>query len=235
MDFLKTTFVSITVFGLVGCGAKLPECGDSEALNLVKEIISENSSQVGLKTDTNQIVLEGIETLSKDEKLKKNECQATLSIKLSGDLSNYLKIFLNQSEETQRDLGIGLAIMGAQSMVAPEDFIAFYGAPGVEKLNKSDNSLRYAFLASFTESFTASIQEELDESISEVGTLENQDTLKQTREKLKYAVRKSEDKSTKQEFIVEVVLPEKTFEVLTVIDQFRQASEKGQEFVRNKR
>ena len=54
----------------VACGSKLPECGDPKATDLAKQIVSNSiyGDEIG-KNFTKQVVIEAIETRSKDEKL----------------------------------------------------------------------------------------------------------------------------------------------------------------------
>jgi hypothetical protein len=217
VNFRYIFIVALTV-GLSGCGAKLPECGETELLESVKKIVASESEKKGFAVVPGQLVLDGIETTAKDDKLGKNLCQANISVTISERAALIIKDLEEGSPETMRDLAFGIFVQSDSPMAegAIKGLFSFYGLGGVTPMDPKDWG--YQILKGQLDNSVGAVKGAVTEGINSVGRLENGKILRQVNEKLKYVVRKNEDKSSAQPFYVEVGLPLSLYEVVVDIE-----------------
>lgn len=223
MTISKLFLITVVTMMIAGCGSKLPECGDAEALNLVKKVISDDSEKNGVRIEVSQIVLAGVETKAKDDKLKKNQCSANLVVSFKPETSLILQNFA--SPDIRRDFFVGAAAEGAIQF-SVDQALSFYKIPGVDP-QLGDNP----FLVGFVSTFFDSVANAFLDEVKQAGlSIENDEKVSQD-EKLQYVVRRSEDKSNDTDYLVEVDLPSSVMNVMNSAAGLQIAVEKGREVI----
>jgi hypothetical protein len=224
--FKYSLAIATTVF-LSGCGVPIPECGDPKSLELVKKLLAEQIFAANTSSEQiSQTIVDGVETISKDDKLKKNQCQATISWKLSGNAMRIVEAINEPSLEKSQALfiGVGLAddqsqqlmtLFGGKKPTQDEYEDLFYK----KSLDKSTYETNQLLSLMGVQSTFGVLNKNINNLLTK-GKVEvlNGDTIKLSNQKLSYSIRPNEDKNKKDTYIVELNFPRAAIEAIAGIE-----------------
>ena len=236
MNKCKLALTSVVASALVGCGQKLPECGDQEAIKLVQEIITKNVEErvKGLKLDPAQVIVSNVETVAKNKELKKNICRAEVKWKVSEKSVNVASnlmganLFNVQPEKIVKldKLFAGLVLANQQLIDSlkptPEKFKQIFDQQNESELKNAFGMILMGASANF-----AKIQQDYPYKIGN-------DTIDFSEGRTTYYVRMSEDKSTKDHFLIEVEMSEIAINMVSEAESLGHYEAMGEKYINRK-
>lgn len=220
----KKSIVILTGLFLAGCGNKIPECGDTSATELLKSILFEKvmGSDSGVKFKSSQIIVENVETISKDAKLNKNQCQAIIKWTLTPDAARLVDVIRKPEKENALALSIG-AFMSDPLLREPDRTeIARKIYTKAKNDPKEDRTTGMTIGV-----IRGNISKILEDSPAQL----NDNVVSINSNKIKYSVRLSEDSKSKNEFIVETQFDAKSIEAIMAIESLVIIEKEGKKVI----
>ena len=227
------------LFGLYGCGAKIPNCNDAEATDLAKSIVISNIADGKIDVKSDQFIFEFIETVSKDEKTNKSQCKANIIFKPSEESLRIIKLLKKPSIDSSQALFLGIVTEMSDGDLAPPYLIAISGLmsyaiiggiardPTQKKAFINDVAIKYSLNPTlYPALFNSLISEELEKD-GKAAVNDNLISFKQNQ--INYLIRKNEDKDSKNNFIVEAKFSSDIAESIIFISNLTKLEKSGKE------